>query len=87
MSAMRLARPVRPSADTHSAPARDLPAPRPPRNSQVRQAPSGARCAGRDQKFQSLLNSPSSDLLKHVNRCACRCGGNVAANAASEFGA
>jgi hypothetical protein len=37
----------------HSAPARVFPAPRPPRNSQTFQLPSGGICSDRAQKGQS----------------------------------
>ncbi len=44
---------VRASSSTHSAPARVLPAPRPPIISQHRQSPSGGTCAGRRVSIQA----------------------------------
>jgi hypothetical protein len=70
ISAMRFARPYRASALTHSAPARVLPAPRPPRNTQARHSPAGASCSARPQNSQSRSNSPSGDPLKHRIRSA-----------------
>ena len=50
ISPTRFMRPDRTPSATHSAPARVLPAPRPPRNSQMRQSPGGGRWATRAQK-------------------------------------
>src|SRR5690606_31130488 len=47
-------KPLSISACTHSAPARVLPAPRPPRNNHVPQSLSGGNCAGLAQNRQSF---------------------------------
>src|ERR1043166_2029361 len=67
MSATRLARPVRTPSTTHSAPARVLPAPRPPRYSQMRQSPRGGTCASRAQKLQSSSSRPPSLSVRSVS--------------------
>jgi hypothetical protein len=85
MSAMRRARPLRASSEIHSAPARVLPAPRPPRKSQVRQSPSGGFCSARAQKLQSQRTCLSSQPLKYFSWSACKSGVSEAKQAASEF--
>ena len=51
-------------ARTHSAPARVLPEPRPPRISQVVQSPSGGSCSGRAQLGQSNTGVSTSSVAE-----------------------
>src|SRR5690554_1115775 len=56
---------------THSAPARVLPAPRPPSSSQVVQSPSGGRCLSSAHRFQSkYISQVPSGLLRRASSCA-----------------
>src|SRR6185312_391044 len=62
-SAMRRMRLARTPLATHSAPARVLPAPRPPRKSHKRQRPSGASCSSRALNFHSGRRSAATSSV------------------------
>ncbi len=87
MRPMRCMAPLSTPSAIHSAPLRVFPAPRPPRNSQIRQSPCGAICSGRARTSQSPRRNSSWSSFRLSSAVSSSRGFNCRQNAASYVGA